>query len=1149
MLLPQTTLPTQAGDKRRYGSLVGASVSLAVSEVVAKHHGVTLIIAPDNLTALQFQHELDYFLPNIKKMPFPDWETLPYDHFSPHQDIISERLQTLYQLPRLKHGVVIVPLHTLMQYLAPTSYLEQRSFVLKKGDDFDLENFRQRLAQTGYRIVDQVMEHGEFALRGSIIDLFPMGSKKPFRIDLFDNEVDSIRIFDPDNQRSQEDIEQVSLLPAHEYPLDKNGIARFRQSWREIFSGNPTECPIYQRISDGESVPGIEYYLSLFFDNTASLFDYLPENSLIISLGNLQNISKQFFNEVNERYEQLRYDTTKPILEPNKICLQPNSLFERINQFPQIIIEEDALPEKASNTNFSTSVLPDITVNHQLNNPLVKLQDFLKENQSRILFFAETQGRQEVLTELLNKADIYPGFVATWNEFLKKENDSQTYHITVSPIHTGCQIQQANVTLITEAELFGQQVMQRRLAKHKHHDTETVVRNLAELNIGDPVVHLDHGVGRYQGLSKLATGELETEYVTIEYDGGDRLYVPVASLHLLARYSGGNLEHAPLNRLGTQTWEKAKRRAREKIRDVAAELLDIYAQRASKKGYMFKSPDADYEKFSSEFPFEETPDQQQAISKIIEDMATEKVMDRLVCGDVGFGKTEVAMRAAFLAVQSGKQVALLVPTTLLSEQHLHNFLDRFAKWPIKIAALSRFRTQREQKNIIKQIEEGTIDIVIGTHKLIQPNIKFKDLGLLIVDEEHRFGVRQKEKIKAMRANVDLLTLTATPIPRTLNMSLVDIRDLSIIATPPVRRLSIKTFISERNKGLLREAIMREILRGGQVYFLHNEVATIDRQAEELKSLVPEAKINIAHGQMRERQLETIMSDFYHQRFHVLVCSTIIESGIDIPSANTIVINKANHFGLAQLHQLRGRVGRSHHQAYAYLITPPKKSMTRDAKKRLEAFQSLDALGAGFTLATHDLEIRGAGELLGEEQSGHIEAIGFSLFMELLDQTVKALKSGKKPELDQPLHHSAEIDLHVPALIPEDYVFDVHTRLTLYKRIASAKNKAELKELQVEFIDRFGLLPDPVRNLFTLTEYKLEAQKFDIKKIDIGKQSGKIEFHPKPSINVASLLKLIQTHPKIYKLEGSEKLRFSIDDLSLENKLNSLKIIFDNLITV
>ncbi len=1133
-----------------WGNLHGGSDTLAVAEAAkswadSAHAGPSVLLTPDSFSAQRIADALRFFRADFNILNFPDWETLPYDTFSPHQDIISERLTALYQLPNLRAGMLIVPISTLMQRLAPPEHISAHSLVIEKKQRLNIDDMRAQLQHCGYRAVSQVMEHGEFAVRGAILDLYPMGSRLPYRIELFDDEIDTIRTFDPENQRSIEVIERVQLLPAHEYPMTDDAISQFRQAWRARFTGNPANCPIYQDISDGVSPQGIEYYLPLFFDNTVTLFDYMPDNSLLFCLGDLHQAAEHFWQEIKERHAQQAFDVTRPLLPPNDLFIASNELFARLNTFSRIDITHAEVKTTAERYNFNTEKPQDLSVNHKAQQPFTALDNYLKQHLGRVLLCAETAGRREVLLEMLTKIDVHPHAFANWREFICS---NEKIGLTIAPLEEGINLIDPSLALIAESQLFGQQIMQRRRrsSSEKQYDSDAIVRNLSELHVGAPVVHIDNGVGRYLGLQHLAFGEHENEFLTLEYAGGDKLYVPVSSLHLISRYSGVDVEHAPINRLGNDQWSKAKQKAAERARDAAAELLDIYARRAARKGFEFKTLDDQYLAFANAFPFEETPDQAQAIDKTLQDMRSSKTMDRLVCGDVGFGKTEVAMRASFCAVQSGKQVAILVPTTLLAQQHYNNFCDRFADWPMQIELISRFRSAKQETDIVKRLEEGKIDIIIGTHKLIQGKLKFKDLGLMIIDEEHRFGVRQKEKLKSLRAEVDILTLTATPIPRTLNMAMAEIRDLSIIATPPAKRLSIKTFVRDYNNGLIKEALLRELLRGGQVYFIHNNVETIERRAQDLAELVPEARIAFAHGQMREKQLEKIMSDFYHQRHNVLLCTTIIETGIDVPTANTIIIENADRFGLAQMHQLRGRVGRSHHQAYAYLLTPRGKKITKDAQKRLDAIASLEDLGAGFTLATHDLEIRGAGELLGEEQSGQIQAVGFSLYTELLENAVEALKEGKEPALTRPLQHGTEIDLQITALIPEDYLPDVHTRLILYKRIASAKDKEALRELQVEMIDRFGLLPPATKNLFRITELKLKAQALGINRVEAGAKGGRVEFSENPQVDPAQIIKLIQVRPKEYKLDGPERLRFILASDSVDKRIAVVSEVLERL---
>jgi transcription-repair coupling factor (superfamily II helicase) len=1122
-------------DKKTWQNLPGSSASVAIYHGALSAEQPVLLLTHDTPSAIRLEQELASLnqQQQLSICLFPDWETLPYDTFSPHQDIISQRLATLYQLSRMEKGIVIVPVTTLMQRLAPKKYLESTSLIIKKGDKKDLHQLRQELEASGYRYVDQVMEHGEFSARGAILDLFPMGSKTPFRLDFFDDEIDEIRLFDPENQRSSDKIAGIDLLPAHEFPTDTDGINLFRSQYREKFTRVIDKESIYHQVSNGIMPAGIEYYLPLFFTSTNTLCDYLSENTLVIVSGDIDKAITHSWTDIEYRYEDRRYDPTRPLLPPEQLFLNNEELFSALKPFDRISLKPNVHDEelKTSQVQFDVHLLPDLTINHKLKQPFELLDNFIKDKEkpSKILFVAESQGRRESVLELLLRNQIKPSNFDSIDEFV---NSDSTFGITVNALSSGFIFQSKGtakknaIALITEAELLGEKVRQtRRRTKQQDIQNDAIFKNLAELSIGQPVVHIDHGIGRYMGLQTIENGGITTEFLMLSYANEAKLYVPVAAIHLISRYSGTDAEHAPLHKLGNDTWSKAKQKAAEKVRDVAAELLDIYAKRASNHGYSFKRDKQDYQAFAESFGFEETFDQEQAIKAVISDMLSPQAMDRLVCGDVGFGKTEVAMRAAFVAVNDNKQVAILVPTTLLAQQHYENFRDRFANWPINIEVLSRFKTTKEQNAVIKSVESGHIDILIGTHKLLQNSIKYKDLGLLVVDEEHRFGVKQKEKIKQLRSNVDILTLTATPIPRTLNMAMGGMRDLSIIATPPAKRLAVKTFVRERDDALIRESILREILRGGQVYFLHNNVETIDKIAADLQVLLPEAKITSAHGQMRERELERIMSDFYHQRYNVLVCTTIIETGIDVPSANTIIMDRADRLGLAQLHQLRGRVGRSHHQAYAYLLTPHEKRMTKDAKKRLDAIASLEDLGAGFTLATHDLEIRGAGELLGEDQSGSMSQVGFSLYMEMLDAAVAALKDGKQLSLDQVMKTQTEVDLRVPALLPDDYIFDVSLRLSLYKRIASCKTKQALDEVQVELIDRFGLLPQATKNLVHIAKLKLKAQKIGIARIEVGPAGGSFEFGSDTLVNPMFIISLIQQQPKIYKMEGANRLKF------------------------
>ncbi len=1123
-------------DKKVWTNLKGSSSSLAIYHGASNADTPILLLTHDTPSALKLEREL-HSLNKNNDLPiclFPDWETLPYDTFSPHQDIISQRLATLYQLSRMKKGIVIVPVCTLLQRISPKKFLDLNSLVISKGDRKDLHKLRQELEASGYRNVDQVMEHGEFSARGAIIDLFPMGSKTPFRLDFFDDEIEEIRLFDPENQRSNDKVSGINLLPAHEFPTDKEGINLFRSQYRESFAGNIPKDSIYHHVSDGILPAGIEYYLPLFFDETNTLCDYLPEDMLVVMSGDIDKAVSQFWIDVQYRFEDRKFNTSRPLLEPNRLFLNTEELYTALKPYDRITIKKsDDIEDtsKSSLINFDVLPLPDLTIDHKLKQPFELINGFIKnkETPTKILFIAESEGRRESVLELLHRNSIKPTTFENIDSFI---NSDELIGITVNALTQGFIFQTKGVAkknavaLVTESELLGDRVHQtRRRNKQKDIQADALFKNLAELSIGQPVVHIDHGIGRYMGLETLETGGITTEFLMLMYANESKLYVPVGSLNLISRYSGSDAETAPLHKLGTDSWSKAKKKAAEKVKDVAAELLDVYAKRANNHGHTYTRNKEDYRAFADSFGFEETLDQEQAINAVISDMLSSKVMDRLVCGDVGFGKTEVAMRAAFIAVNDNKQTAILVPTTLLAQQHYDNFRDRFANWPITIEVLSRFKTAKEQNAVIAKVESGEIDILIGTHKLLQNSIKYKDLGLLIVDEEHRFGVKQKEKIKQLRSNVDILTLTATPIPRTLNMAMGGMRDLSIIATPPAKRLAVKTFVRERDDALIKESLLREIIRGGQVYFLHNNVDTIEKTAADIQALVPEARVVTAHGQMNERELERVMSDFYHQRFNVLVCTTIIETGIDVPSANTIIMDRADRLGLAQLHQLRGRVGRSHHQAYAYLLTPHEKRMTKDAKKRLDAIASLEDLGAGFTLATHDLEIRGAGELLGEEQSGSMSQIGFSLYMEMLDDAVAALKEGKELSLDQVMRNQTEIELRVPALLPDDYIFDVSLRLSLYKRIASCRDKQALDDIQVELIDRFGLLPQPAKNLVHIAKLRLKAQKIGISRIDASANGASIEFSDDTKVDPMLIIKLIQQKNTKYKMEGANKLKF------------------------
>ncbi|MEQ9831476.1 transcription-repair coupling factor [Pectobacterium versatile] len=1117
------SLPPKAGEQRLLGQLTGAACAVECAEIIERHAGLVVLIAPDMQNALRLRDEIQQFT-DQHVTTLPDWETLPYDSFSPHQEIISTRLSTLYQLPNMTRGVLILPVNTLMQRVCPHSFLHGHALVLKKGQRLSRDKLRSQLEQAGYRSVDQVMEHGEYATRGALLDLFPMGSEEPYRIDFFDDEIDSLRLFDVDTQRTLNEVPHINLLPAHEFPTDKTAIELFRSQWREQFEVRRDAEHIYQQVSKGVWPAGIEYWQPLFFSEPLpSLFSYFPNNTLLVNTGNLEQSAERFWQDIQQRFESRRVDPMRPLLPSDSLWLRVDGLFTELKAWPRVQLKTDTLSEKAANVNLAYLPLPELAIQHQQKSPLDALRRFIEQFDGQVIFSVESEGRRETLQELLARIKLNPTLINT----LEQAQERGTYLIIGASEHGFIDTLRQRA-LICESDLLGERVSRRRQDSRRTINTDTLIRNLAELRPGQPVVHLEHGVGRYAGLTTLEAGGIKAEYLILTYAGEDKLYVPVSSLHLISRYAGGADENAPLHKLGGDAWSRARQKAAERVRDVAAELLDIYAQRAAKSGFAFKHDKTQYQLFCESFPFETTPDQAQAINAVLSDMCQPLAMDRLVCGDVGFGKTEVAMRAAFLAVENHKQVAVLVPTTLLAQQHFDNFRDRFANWPVKIEMISRFRSAREQTQVLKETQEGKVDILIGTHKLLQSDVHWRDLGLLIVDEEHRFGVRHKERIKAMRADVDILTLTATPIPRTLNMAMSGMRDLSIIATPPARRLAVKTFVREYDSLVVREAILREILRGGQVYYLYNDVENIEKATQRLAELVPEARIAIGHGQMRERELERVMSDFHHQRFNVLVCTTIIETGIDIPSANTIIIERADHFGLAQLHQLRGRVGRSHHQAYAYLLTPNPKAMSTDAQKRLEAIASLEDLGAGFALATHDLEIRGAGELLGDDQSGQMTSVGFSLYMELLESAVDALKAGREPSLEDLINSQTDVELRLPALLPDDFIPDVNTRLSLYKRIASAKSTAELDELKVELIDRFGLLPDASRYLLQIAALRQQAQALGIRRIEGNEKGGFIEFSEQNRVDPSHLIGLLQRDPGTYRLDGPTRLKFMKD---------------------
>ena len=1124
---PVPPLP-RMGQLRAWWRAPASTSALAwhVARAAQAHAGPLLLVTRDNHGAHQAVADLQTLLGDdaaLPVVPFPDWETLPYDQFSPHPDIISQRLAALHRLPALARGIVVVPVQTLLQRLAPLSYIVGGSFDLEVGQRLDMDAEKRRLESAGYRNVPQVMDPGDFAVRGGLLDVYPMGAGAPLRIELLDEDIDSIREFDPESQRSLDKVGAVKMLPGREVPMDEASLAKVLATLRERFDVDTRRSPLYQDLKAGVPPSGIEYFLPLFFNTTATLFDYLPEGFLTVLAPGVGEAADAFWTQTRSRYEQRRHDIERPLLPPEEIYQSPDGLREQFNRQPRVEVWPADHPRIAEAQALGDQPLPPLPVAAKDAPAGQALKSFLDHYPGRVLVAADSPGRREALLEVLQAADLRPPVVPGLPAFLA--DDAPRFAITVAPLDDGFALSEPALAVLTERQLFPERAGQARRTRRAGREPEAIIRDLGELTEGAPIVHEDHGVGRYRGLIAMDVGGMPGEFLEIEYAKGDRLYVPVAQLHLISRYSGASPETAPLHSLGGEQWAKAKRKAAEKVRDVAAELLEIQARRQARAGLALDIDRAMYEPFAAGFPFEETPDQLAAIEATLRDLQSSQPMDRVVCGDVGFGKTEVAVRAAFAAASGGKQVAVLVPTTLLAEQHYRNFRDRFADYPLKVEVLSRFKSTKEIRAELDKVAEGGIDVIVGTHRLLQPDVKFKDLGLVIVDEEQRFGVRQKEALKAMRANVHLLTLTATPIPRTLNMAMAGLRDLSIIATPPPNRLAVQTFVTQWDNAQLREAFQRELSRGGQLYFLHNDVESMGRMQRELSELVPEARIGMAHGQMPERELEKVMLDFQKQRFNVLLASTIIESGIDIPNANTIIINRADRFGLAQLHQLRGRVGRSHHRAYAYLVVPDKRSITPDAQKRLDAIASMDELGAGFTLATHDLEIRGAGELLGEDQSGQMAEVGFSLYTELLERAVRSIKAGKLPDLDSGEEvRGAEVELHVPALIPEDYLPDVHTRLTLYKRISSARDSVALRELQVEMIDRFGLLPDAAKHLFAIAELKLQANALGIRKLELGENGGRIVFEAKPDIDPMAVIQLIQKQPKLYQMDGPDKLR-------------------------
>ena len=1282
-------------EKSRWLNLSQGSLPLALARYLP-HKQLKVVLTQDAEQALRLQTAWRFFRPHDTAVFLPDWETLPYERFSPHQDLVSERLSALWQIKSGAADVLFVPVATAMQKLPPVPFLAGRTFWLKTGQTLDIGRLKSDLVDAGYNHVSHVVAAGEFAVRGGIVDLFPMGSEMPYRIDLFDDEIDSIKTFDTETQRTISPVSEIRLLPAHEFPTDSEAQKIFRSRFREEVDGNPNDAAVYKAVSNGHFGAGVEYYLPLFFENELeTLFDYIGEDALFVSLGDVHAEANRFWSDVKSRYAMAQGDETYPPLLPQHLYLSADVFAGRLKNYGQV------LPDVSGKEH----ILPDLAVNRQSDEPLQALKDFQTTFDGRILLCAESLGRRETMLGFLQQNGLKAKPVSDWQGFLsaheplmitvaplaygfklggpQSPNQQQptpaaegedkavadqtkfstaatnplpsllaqerkqsaaavsddlktksSLHSVESSLHGQIQQQpapspvgegwgegkavaaqtefsastinplpsplpkerkqnvaaisddlktksslypienslheqiqqqpapspvgegwgegkavaaQSAIAVITESDLYQYVARSRVHNRRKKHAavSDGLLRDLAEINIGDPVVHEEHGIGRYMGLVTMDLGGETNEMMLLEYAGEAQLYVPVSQLHLISRYSGQAHENVALHKLGSGAWNKAKRKAAEKARDTAAELLNLYAQRAAQSGHKFEINELDYQAFADGFGYEETEDQAAAIAAVIKDLTQAKPMDRLVCGDVGFGKTEVALRAAFVAVMGGKQVAVLAPTTLLVEQHAQNFADRFADFPVKVASLSRFNNSKATKAALEGMADGTVDIVIGTHKLVQDDIKFKNLGLVIIDEEHRFGVRQKEQLKRLRANVDILTMTATPIPRTLSMALEGLRDFSLITTAPSRRLAVKTFVKPFSEGSVREAVLRELKRGGQVFFLHNEVDTIENMRERLETLLPEARIGVAHGQLRERELEQVMRDFLQQRFNVLLCSTIIETGIDIPNANTIIINRADKFGLAQLHQLRGRVGRSHHQAYAYLLTP--EYITKDAEKRLDAIAAADELGAGFTLAMQDLEIRGAGEILGEGQSGEMIQVGFTLYTEMLKQAVRDLKKGRQPDLDAPLGITTEIKLHSPALLPEDYCPDIHERLVLYKRLAVCETVQQINAIHEELVDRFGLPEQPVKTLIESHHLRLAAKELGIDAIDATGEAVTVTFGKHHQIDPTEIILLIQTDKK-YRLAGADKLRFTAEMENIEVRINTVKNVLKTLQT-
>ncbi len=1149
LLPPQSLKP---GSRTRLASVHGSADALILARLLEGQDRPLVVLAEGAWQAHRLAEELVWFAPGRSVHVLPDWETLPYDHFSPHQDLISERLATLWQTVSAGCAALIVPVATALNRLAPRSYLAARTFQIRKGERLKPDGLKAQFTLAGYSHVQQVFHPGEYCVRGGLIDLFPTGSPVPYRIELLDEDVETIRTFDVDTQRTIYPVQEIRLLPAREFPTDEAGRVRFRENFRDYFEGDPSRVQLYKDVSNGIVPGGIEYFLPLFFEQTETLFDYLPANALCVMHGDAGTAVREFWASARSRHELLKGDRSRPVMAPKDLFLAEDEFFSRLNAWPRLELPAplpatsgpaagapgasqagpqaaDAVPSRderlAAHAYFVASqALPPLEVTRGAEAPLARLQTFLADADGPVLLVAESLGRRETMAQMLGEQGIDATAIEDWAAFRAAR---PALGLVVGPIGAGFRAPAEGFSVLTEGELYASQVRQtRRRDGRGRSSSDSLIKDLSEVRAGDPVVHIEHGVGRYLGLVNMDLGEGDNEFLHLQYADGDLLYVPVSQLHLISRYTGGPPESAPLHKLGSGTWDKAKRKAAQQVRDTAAELLDLYAKRAARQGFSFPLKESDYAAFAAGFPFEETADQRAAIAAVMDDMSSGRPMDRLVCGDVGFGKTEVAMRAAFLAVNAGKQVAILVPTTLLAEQHFQNFSDRFAEWPVKVAELSRFRSAKETNAALAGLSDGRVDIVIGTHKLIGEGVKFHNLGLVIIDEEHRFGVRQKERLKALRAEVDVLTLTATPIPRTLAMSMEGLRDFSVIATAPQKRLAIKTFVYPFSDGVIREACLRELKRGGQLYFLHNEVDTIENMREKLAALVPEARIGVAHGQLPERELERVMRDFYHQQYNVLLCSTIIETGIDVPTANTIIMHRADKFGLAQLHQLRGRVGRSHHQAYAYLLTPPSDALTEQARKRLEAIQMMEELGSGFFLAMHDLEIRGAGEVLGDNQSGEIQAIGFGLYAEMLNNAVRSLKKGEAWNAEEPLGVTTEINLHTAALLPLEYCGDVHERLVLYKRLANCDDEAQLDDMREELIDRFGLLPEAAQVLLECHRLRLLARRLGIRKLDANGDSIRLHFDKTTPLDPADLILLLRQHPN-WRLDGQDRIKIVV----------------------